>query len=151
MNSAPPSRFISRILQGLCDQGSPDCPQALQGVSTAHLLDLDYDTISSTLVVRTFWQTQTHGDTSRNVFDGHQTIELGVFDAQEPDAPEEHKLSGWLTVLGENNESGNFSQTSRSLITCSNHFRAHSLLFSQPPPLNCRFQRQCLDFPSIHR
>ena len=66
-------------------------------------MDMDYDSISHSVVFKAFWARPPIADgmwhdTHRKA--SNDTIEVGVLMNEKPDEPEELRYSGWLTVIG---------------------------------------------------
>ena len=73
-------------------------------------LDVDYDAISQSLVLRLFWSKppETSGWTAE--FDrgnARHRIEVGVLANEKPTQPEEISVGGLLTVVGKDSEPSN--------------------------------------------
>ena len=93
------------IQQKICPQYGESCLRRTEGLSQVDYIDFDFDAISQALIVTTSrdgapepfrgWSESIHSH------GGGAKVEVGVLSSEQPIEPEELSLSGYLTVLGE--------------------------------------------------
>jgi len=94
---------IIYIQNKICDSSDVQCQLRAHNLANANYMDVDYDSISHSVVFKAFWA-RPHSsdgmwhDTHRKA--ANDTIEVGVLMNEQPDEPEELRYSGWLTVIG---------------------------------------------------
>ncbi|KAF2756058.1 PIG-X-domain-containing protein [Pseudovirgaria hyperparasitica] len=98
------AELITYLSHKVCKGRDYACIKQMQSLSSAAYLDIDYDTISHALTFTAFWDSapSSHGWTDKHSQLGptHQT-EVGILNSETPTEPEELKLGGFLTVIGE--------------------------------------------------
>lgn len=107
--------FVSYIQEYAChDTRDSPCHKKTSTIQSASYVDIDFDAISHSLSINAFWDASVnpHGwsetvEKSRS----QDKIEVGVLEAEKPTEPEELSLSGFLTVVGEDDKPG----------TCQHH------------------------------
>lgn len=96
--------FVNNIQDRICQYSSTECSDAASSLMSASYLDIDYDTISQTVVLNAFWSESPGGahwtETIRLPNKG-QTIEVGVLNHEKNPDPEDIGFGGFLTVLGQ--------------------------------------------------
>ena len=81
-----------------------DCQAEAASLASAQSLDVDYDAISQTLVLRVLWAKAPGSSGWTAKFEranGKDRVEVGVLANQHANRPEETSLGGFLIVLGE--------------------------------------------------
>jgi hypothetical protein len=92
------------IQQKICPSSDGTCHDRALTLLSANYLDIDYDTISHSLVLNAFWERAPESGMWNDVFQvigDKDKVEIGVLTNEKPIEPEELKLGGWLTVVGE--------------------------------------------------
>lgn len=96
------SKYLS---QKICQPSDQQCLNTAAALSDAQSLDVDFDAISSTVIISAYW--------NKHMDDGPWTetikqeelksdrIEVAILNAEEASSSEDIKLGGWLTVVGE--------------------------------------------------
>ena len=95
--------FVTYIQQKLCAQHN-SCQAKADALNNADYVDIDYDTISQSLVLNAFRHTSSGSPTWNeqiSIQDGSAKVEVGVLANEKPTKPEELSLGGFLAVLGE--------------------------------------------------
>jgi hypothetical protein len=77
--------------------------QRLEQLRDATYIDFDFDTISHTITVTSFWASQMW-DLSISNDDPKDRLEVGILSNEKPIELEELNLAGFLTVVGEDNK-----------------------------------------------
>lgn len=94
---------MTYIQQKVCvDNGL--CKGRADALNLADHVDIDYDTISQSLVISAFWHSEaTTGSWDEQIDKqgGSVKIEVGVLATEKATRPEELSLGGFLAVLGE--------------------------------------------------
>lgn len=100
--------FVQYVTSSICLPSSDDCKSRVQEVLRADYLDLDYDSISHTLILKAFWSRpeplkkqwyETH-----HLLASDSAVEVGVLLNENPDEAEELKYSGFLTQIGKDSQ-----------------------------------------------
>ena len=96
--------FVLYVQQKVCANIYSQCLADAVSLNLAQCLDIDYDAISQSLVLRVFWSQPPNplGWTAefRRLKTRHR-LEVGVLANEKPRRPEEVSMGGFLTVLGE--------------------------------------------------
>lgn len=95
--------LVTYIQQKVCGQDD-SCKVKANALNHADYLDMDYDTISQSLVLNAFWHVSPHSDTWEDkisIRQGSTKVEVGVLANEKPTQPEELSLGGFLAILGE--------------------------------------------------
>lgn len=96
--------FVLYVQQKVCANIYSQCLADTDSLNLAQCLDIDYDAISQSLVLRVFWSQPPNplGWTAefRQLKTRHR-LEVGVLANEKPRRPEEVSMGGFLTVLGE--------------------------------------------------
>ncbi|KAK5017200.1 protease B nonderepressible form [Cryomyces antarcticus] len=127
--------LVGYIQQKICPSLDHPCQDQAASLLSATYLDVDFDSISHALVLNAFWVTSPDRSgawTETIQLEGDDdTIEVGVLGNEMPTEPEELSLSGFLTVIGEDDRPGAtlFSFPSR------HHPAPHSPIFHTTFPL----------------
>lgn len=135
-----------------CPNGASRCEDHLEAIRTANYVDFDYDAISHALIVKAYWDHAIHTTEGWTEITRLQpnisSIEVGILNNEKPDEPEELKLGGFLTVLGQDSEpkATLFSFPARHhQLPTSDRSASYSVYFSQPTGLHPKLQ---IDFPA---
>lgn len=95
--------LITYVQRKVCGQDE-SCKVKANALNHADYLDIDYDTISQSLVLNAFWHASPHSDAWEekiSIRQGSTKVEVGVLANEKPTQREELSLGGFLTVLGE--------------------------------------------------
>ena len=95
--------LVTYIQQKVCGQDGL-CKAKANALNHADYLDVNYDTISQSLVLNAFWHTNPYSDAWEekiSIRQGSTKVEVGVLANEKPTQPEELSLGGFLTILGE--------------------------------------------------
>ncbi|KAI9784999.1 MAG: hypothetical protein M1839_001196 [Geoglossum umbratile] len=138
------------VQQKICPSSDNACHGKALAIQSASYLDIDYDTISHALVLNAFWERAPDPGLWNDVFEvvgDKEKIEVGVLANEVPLEPEELKLGGWLTVVGEDEEPSPtlFSFPSRHHISTPPSLSTFSVSFIHPTGLHPTLRIQ---FPS---
>lgn len=90
--------------QKICPEKDESCKRRVASLKSADYLDIDYDTISQSLVLSAFWHSSPPTGTWDERIDNSQAsvkVEVGVLANKKPTQPVELSLAGFLAVLGE--------------------------------------------------
>ncbi|KAF2095065.1 protein pbn1 [Rhizodiscina lignyota] len=92
----------SYIFVQFCDILDLHCQEDVYQLGSARYVDIDFDVISNTLIIRAYWEPshKPGGWTEITRLQKGSTLEVGVLNNEKPDEPEELKLGGFLTVVG---------------------------------------------------
>ena len=91
----------------ICSSKDKSCRLRATFLKSADYLDIDYDTISQSLVLVAFWHKPPLADVWDERIDNSQAsakVEVGVLANEKPTEPEELSLAGFLAVLGEDSK-----------------------------------------------
>ena len=153
-----PEGLVTYIQQKVCGQDEL-CKVKAKALNHADYLDMDYDTISQSLVLNAFWHVSPHSaawEEKISIRQGSTKVDIGILANEKPTQPEELSLGGFLTILGEDAKPSTqydplFSPVRLKLS------RSHALLLPLPSScLSFNFRRQLLDlfhatnWPSSH-
>ncbi|KAI9766817.1 MAG: protease B nonderepressible form [Geoglossum simile] len=138
------------LQQKICPSSDNACHDKASTIQSASYLDIDYDTISHALVLNAFWERAPDLGLWNDVFEvvgGKEKVEVGVLASEVPTEPEELKLGGWLTVIGEDEKPSPalFSFPSRHHILTPTSSSTFSVSFIHPTGLHPTLRIQ---FPS---
>lgn len=97
------------------------CAQHTTSLKDAASIDIDYDAISHALTITAVWnrpEVKDEGRSKRSPLTVSQVsssdrVEVGILSQDTADEPEELKLGGWLTVLGEDKKPSEYLSTGR--------------------------------------
>lgn len=95
------------IHQKICTERDESCRLRAASLESADYLDIDYDTISQSLVLSAFWHAPPLTEAWDERVDRSQasvTVEVGVLANEKPIQPEELSLGGFLAVVGKDNK-----------------------------------------------
>lgn len=93
--------------QKLCPEEDESCRLRTASLRSADYLDIDYDTISQSLILSAFWHSPPLSETWDERIDNSQVslnIEVGVLANEKPTQPEELSLGGFLAVVGQDSK-----------------------------------------------
>lgn len=79
------------------------CREHVHALYEASYVDIDFDSISHSLVFNAYWATAPRGegwDEKIETTRYSNSIEIGILNNEKPDEPEEQRLGGLLTVIG---------------------------------------------------
>ncbi|KAK0309731.1 protease B nonderepressible form [Friedmanniomyces endolithicus] len=85
------------------------CPNEVASLSYASYIDIDFDAISHAVTLTAVWRQGIASKAARTpvrVWGEGGGLEVGVLVPETPDGPEELKLGGFLTVVGEDESPG---------------------------------------------
>lgn len=102
-------RFVSYIRKHACHDQDSSCHNEISTVHSAKYIDIDFDAISQILSMNVYWDGsfRPHGWTEVLQKSRRQDkIEVGVLEAEKAIEPEHLALSGFLTVVGEDDKPG---------------------------------------------
>ncbi|KAH0538743.1 hypothetical protein FGG08_004696 [Glutinoglossum americanum] len=138
------------IQQKICPSSDSACHDRALSLLSASYLDIDYDTISHSLVLNAFWERAPDLGMWDDVFEivgGNDKVEVGVLANDNPTEPEQLKLGGWLTVVGEDEKPSPtlFSFPSRHHASSPPSISTFSVSFVYPTGLHPTLRIQ---FPS---
>ncbi|TKA68450.1 hypothetical protein B0A55_07725 [Friedmanniomyces simplex] len=132
------------------------CPNEVASLSYASYIDIDYDTISHAVTLTAVWRQGIAAEAARTparIWAEGDGLEVGVLVEEKADEPEELKLGGFLTVVGEDEKPGGtlFSFPSRHHPLPPSTPATFSINFQQPtglhPNLDIMLPRQHLAPP----
>ena len=95
--------LVIYIQQKVCGQDDL-CKVKANALNHADYLDMDYNTISQSLVLNAFWHVSPQLDAWEDKISIRQEstkVEVGVLANEKPTQPEELSLGGFLAILGE--------------------------------------------------
>ena len=132
--------YISRVI---CEPTADRCKSEAGELLDADYLDIDWDSISHTLVLKAFWsKSHMQGGVWRekhNLPQGEHALEVGVLVNEKADEEEELKYSGFLTQVGKDDKPCEYQSYIRlrsRLIYNDSH---GPFLFSLSPPPSSLF------------
>lgn len=142
--------FQTTLAKLVCGTGSlkSSCVSEAAALSYASYLDIDFDVISHAVTLSGFWREGLSADMAKSVptkGSPNDSLEVGVLVAEKSDEPEELKLGGYLTVIGEDDEPSKLDRfhahqsTSLKMIILPTLARSDSLLLPFPPPSSLGF------------
>ncbi|KAF2086833.1 PIG-X-domain-containing protein [Saccharata proteae CBS 121410] len=134
--------FVTYIQQKLCGGSDPACSSQAAALLSVDYLDIDYDVISHAVIVNAYWwnnrAANSDGSWEETIrLRDTETIEVGILNTETPDEPEELKLGGFLTVVGQDSKpkATLFSFPSRHHAIPTNQL-TYSATFLQPTGLH---------------
>lgn len=95
------------LRQKICPEVDESCRFRTASLKSADYLDIDYDTISQSLVLSAFWHAPPLTESWDERIDNSQAslkVEVGVLANEKPTQPEELSLGGFLAVVGEDSK-----------------------------------------------
>ncbi len=134
---------VAYIQEKICPSGDSSCHQYASSLLSVDYLDVDYDSISHALTLNAFWsRTPGSAGWTERISKGQagsDSVEVGLLTQEASPEVEELKLSGFLTVVGEDSkpsllmhaESSGFKPLTETQIPHSSHFPPATTL-SQP-------------------
>ncbi|KAH0559885.1 hypothetical protein GP486_003597 [Trichoglossum hirsutum] len=142
--------LITYIHQKICPSSDSACHDRALALLSASYLDIDYDTISHSLVLNAFWEQAPDSGLWNDVFEvigDKDKVEIGILANEDPLEPEELKLGGWLTVVGEDEKPSPtlFSFPSRHHISSPPSLSEFSVSFIYPTGLHPTLR---IEFPT---
>jgi len=144
--------FQKYVARTICEAFKGPCVNEAASLSYASSIDIDFDAISHAVTVAGYWRTGQAKTEPRKWKEG-DSLEVGVLQAEKPEEPEELKLGGYLTVLGEDEKPSTSSKLKRESLALLTRRRSDALLlsFSAPssPSLITRYILHAL--PATHR
>lgn len=97
--------FQTTLARLLCGGGvEGECVGQVASLSYVTSLDVDFDAIGHAVTLTGFWRAGLPAESGKGVpgkGGASDRLEVGVLAAQRPEEPEELKLGGFLTVVGE--------------------------------------------------
>ena len=93
--------------QKICREKDESCRLRAGSLKSADYLDIDYDTISQSLVLSAFWHApllKEDWDERIHNIQASVQVEIGLLANEKPNQPEELSLAGFLAVLGEDSK-----------------------------------------------
>lgn len=154
------TRYIQRHI---CKRSNEHCIHSASLLNIADTVDIDYDSISHTLTLTAHWSRPPSvfyeplsGNVTENAWSmivdsssGAEKVEVGVLSNETPTDPSEINLSGFLTVVGEDDrpKPSLFSFPSRhhALPPAQSQSQGYTISFLQPTGLHPTMQ---ISFPS---
>ena len=103
----PLSDFVLYVQQKICAGTDSQCQENAISLNLAQSLDVDYDAISQSVVLRVLWPhpPEASGWTVEfHRLNAKNRIEVGVLANEKPKQVEEVSMGGFLTVLGEDSK-----------------------------------------------
>ncbi|KAI7652719.1 PIG-X-domain-containing protein, partial [Hortaea werneckii] len=102
-------QFQTTLAKLVCETGGlkSSCVSEAAALSYASYLDIDFDVISHAVTLSGFWREGLSAEMAKSVpskGSPNDSLEVGVLVAEKSDEPEELKLGGYLTVIGEDDE-----------------------------------------------
>lgn len=99
--------FATYLHQKICPEQHETCRRRAASLESVDYLDIDYDTISQSLVLSAFWHSPRPTRDWHERIDNSQAsvkVEVGVLANEKPTHPEEFSLGGFLAVVGEDSK-----------------------------------------------
>ncbi|GAB7342649.1 hypothetical protein MBLNU457_g0808t1 [Dothideomycetes sp. NU457] len=131
------TKMSSYIRSIVCNQKDIHCPPDAFDLSDFSYLDLDYDTLTHALTITGFSPSVGENgiSASRSAPD---RVEVGILNNEKPDEPEELKLGGFLTIIGEDTSPSAtlFSFPSRHHALPTSHKTTYKTSFRHPTGLH---------------
>ena len=124
--------LVTYILQKICSKPDSRCSARVDLLNLVNWLDVDYDTIGQVLTLTTFSHTPPVSTNWNEYIPKRKSIkvEVGVLGSEKAIEPEELRLSGFLTVIGEDKE----PSTSLSLFTQLHNSHTHPIKIPRSSP-----------------
>ncbi|KAJ5087809.1 hypothetical protein N7456_011425 [Penicillium angulare] len=150
--------FISNIKRAICGPHTTESAQCIavaDSLSTADVVDVDYDGTSNTLVLSGFWANGPTGGWSEEIHKPTQKsdkVEFGLLGAEPGIGADEVKVGGLLAVVGEDKKlkPTMFSFPSRHHVLPQS--ASYAISFSEPtglhPTMSITIPRSSLNRPS---
>lgn len=123
--------------QRICPEEDESCRRRAASLKSADYLDIDYDTLSQSLVLSAFWHSPPLTEAWNERIDKSKAsdkVEIGVLASEKPAQPEELSLAGFLAVVGEDSKPNPtlFSFPSRHHVAPSTSGTEYSTAFLEP-------------------
>jgi hypothetical protein len=103
-----PRHLLAYLTHKICKQHGEPCTTRVAGLESADYLDIDYDTISQALVIRSFHQLRPGRSPLNEVLRpiGDTRLEVGILSSEKAteSEPETLKMGGFLTVIGDDDK-----------------------------------------------
>lgn len=111
--------LVTYIQQKIC-RANTACDNHAASILSADSVDIDYDSISQTLLISGYFSKSpgNHGWTEkiRQREFGWDKVEVGLLALERATSPEELSMSGFLTVVGEDDKLSMFVNPSRMML-----------------------------------
>ncbi|CAF9917415.1 MAG: protease B nonderepressible form [Alectoria fallacina] len=129
--------FATYLHQRICPEQDESCRRRAASLKSVDYLDIDYDTISQSLVLSAFWHSPRPTRDWHERIDSSQAsvkVEVGVLANEKPTHAEEFSLGGFLAVVGEDSKPNPtlFSFPSRHHFASSTSATEYSTAFLEP-------------------
>lgn len=102
------TELTTYLHQKICpEEDDESCRLRTASLKSADYLDIDYDTISQSLVLSAFWHSSPATEAWDERIHNSQAsvkVEVGVLANEKPTQPEELSLGGFLAVIGEDSK-----------------------------------------------
>ena len=114
--------FSTYLNEKICASKDPRCLQRAEAVASADYLDIDYDSISQSLVLKSYRhrsfqaEGQWHGEIKAI---GDAKLEIGVLAPEVATEQEQLKLGGFLAVVGEDDKLSKLAEGQKRTISNS--------------------------------
>lgn len=157
------NHLVQYIQRRICKHADEHCIHSASLLNISNTVDIDYDSISHTLTFAARWSRPPaifYEPLSGNVtedawslivdsYSGAEKVEVGVLSNESPTDPSEINLSGFLTVVGQDDRPQptlfSFPSRHHSLPTAQSKDQEYTLSFLQPTGLHPTMQ---ISFPS---
>lgn len=93
--------FLARTI---CKETTEPCVNEVASLLYASYIDIDYDALSHAVTFTAFWRAGIQPGsaiTAPKIWKAGDSLEVGILHNEESDEPEELKLGGYLTEVGE--------------------------------------------------
>ena len=144
--------LVVYIQHEICPPSSSSCAKDAARLDNADSLDLDYDSISHSLRITAYWSRPANSNTwaeSITSSSSSEALEVGVLSVEQATDPFEISLSGFLTVVGEDDRPAptlfSFPSRHHPIAASERSAQSYSVSFHQPTGLHPTLQ---LTFPS---
>ncbi|KAK5125523.1 hypothetical protein LTR85_000634 [Meristemomyces frigidus] len=97
-------QFQTYLARSVCGEFKGPCVREAASLSYASYIDIDFDAISHAVTMAAFWRAGIEAEAARTLprkWREGDSLEVGVLQVEDADEPEELKMGGYLTVVGE--------------------------------------------------
>lgn len=146
------TELVTYIQQKICSQSSAECLRYAELLHSVDTLDIDYDSISHSLRIDAYWSWR-EGTSKRWTeaisTTGSDPVEVGVLSSEDASDPFELSLSGFLTVVGDDEKPAptlfSFPSRHHPLPQSQRQQQQFKISFAEPTGLHPTL---CISFPS---
>lgn len=92
------------LARAICKETTEQCIYEAASLLYSSYIDIDYDALSHVVTLTAFWRAGIQPGaaiTASRIWKTGNSLEVGILQNEEPDEPEEMKLGGYITEVGQ--------------------------------------------------